>query len=325
MAAIEMAGIAVVETPVLVVGSSMVGMTLSALLAKYGVRECITVDRHASTAIHARAALFQPRSMQIYREMGLYEQMEQASHEQYDIRTGLFHAETLASILNGGKVGTFLKDINEGIENISPTSRLFLEQRMFEPLLKKHAMVNGADLKFSSEVIDFQQDEEGVTALVQNVETGKKEIVRASFMVACDGHRSFTRNKLGISTQGYGLLSWSLTIYFKGDLSKFLDGKYNGVIYINNESVRGFFRLDKTGRKGFFAVNTYGKQGTEESRYPADGVTLEKAAEMLRAGIGADIDFEITSIVPWRAVCEVAEKFVCGRILLAGDAAHTSG
>ena len=46
------------QTQVLVIGASMVGMTLTALLAKHGVRECIAVERHASTAIHPRAALF---------------------------------------------------------------------------------------------------------------------------------------------------------------------------------------------------------------------------------------------------------------------------
>ncbi len=46
------------ETKVLVIGASMVGMTLVALLAKHGVRECIAVEKHASTAIHPRAALF---------------------------------------------------------------------------------------------------------------------------------------------------------------------------------------------------------------------------------------------------------------------------
>jgi 2-polyprenyl-6-methoxyphenol hydroxylase-like FAD-dependent oxidoreductase len=45
-------------TDVLVIGASMVGMTLTALLGKYGIRECIAVEKHSTTAIHPRAALF---------------------------------------------------------------------------------------------------------------------------------------------------------------------------------------------------------------------------------------------------------------------------
>ena len=319
----EMAGIPVLEAPVLIVGGSMVGMTLSALLAKHGIRDCISVERHKSTAIHPRAALFHPRTMQIYRELGLYEQMKEESYKHYDKRAGLYKVESLAATLKGGEVGTWMKDINQWIENISPTSRLFLTQQMFEPLLRKHATEHGADLRFSTELVDFQQDDDGVTALVRNVETGEKHLVRTQYMVACDGNRSFVRKKLGIGIRGHGLLSHSLTIYFNANLSKFVEGRYNGVIYVSNDIIRGFFRLDKTGREGFLVVNTYGERGTTESRYPGEGITNEKAGEMLRAAIGTDVEFEITLLSPWRAVCDVAEQFVSGRVLLAGDAAHT--
>ena len=315
----DIAGILVVDTPVLIIGSSMVGMTLSSLLAKHGIRDCITVEKHASTAIHPRAALFHPRTMQIYRELGLYEQMKEESYKHYDEHAGLYDVETLA----GKKLGTFMKDINEGLKHTSPTSRLFLTQQMFEPLLREHATRNGASLRFSTELVDFQQDDEGVTALLQDIETGAKQLVRAKYMVACDGNRSFVRQKLGIGIKGHGLLSHSLTIYFKADLGPFVQGKYNGVIYVNNEDIRGFFRLDKTGTEGFLVVNTFGKRGTEESRFPGKDITEEKAAKILRAAIGADVDFEIILLSPWSAVCDVAEKFQDSRILLAGDAAHT--
>lgn len=323
MVSADAAGVPVVEAPVLIIGSSMVGMTLSALLAKFGIRDCITIDKHSSTAIHPRAALFHPRTMQIYRELGLYEQMKEESYKHYDQKAGLYDVDSLAATLKGGRVSTWMKDINEWIGAISPTSRLFLTQQMFEPLLRKHAVDHGAALRFSTELIDFQQDAGGVTALVRSVETGAKQLVRAKFMVACDGNRSFVRERLGIKMKGHGLLSYSLTIYFQSDLSRFVEGRYNGVIYVNNEHLRGFFRLDKKGREGFLVVNTYGKRGTEESRRPADGITNEKAAEMLRNAIGADVEFTITHLSPWRAVCDVAEKLASGRVLLAGDAAHT--
>ena len=44
---------------------------------------------------------------------------------------------------------------------------------------------------------------------------------------------------------------------------------------------------------------------------------------MLHAAVGADIDFKITLISPWRAVCDNAERYSQGRVLLVGDAATT--
>ncbi|KAF2188007.1 hypothetical protein K469DRAFT_770038 [Zopfia rhizophila CBS 207.26] len=86
-------------------------------------------------------------------------------------------------------------------------------------------------------------------------------------MVACDGNRSPGREKLGISVREHELLSQSLTIYFKADVSKYVPGKHNGVIYINNPLVRGFIRNDKTGKQWFSVANTAGEQGTEERRF----------------------------------------------------------
>lgn len=308
-------------TPVLIIGSSMVGMTLSALLAKHGVRGCITVEKHSSTAIHPRAALFHPRTMQIYRELDLFDTMVAESAKHYDQHAGIVDIESLAGKFNG----TWMKNMNEGIENLSPVVRLFLTQQMFEPLLRDSARAGGADLRFSTEMVGFSADaNDGVTARVRNTDTGKETIIRAQYMVACDGSRSGVRQALNIKMKGHGLLSHSLTIYFNMDVGKYVKGKYNGVIYVNNPTVRGFFRLDKNGREGFLVVNTAGEQGTKESRYPADDITDERAAELLRTAIGADVDFEITLIAKWQAVCDVAEDFSdrTGRVLLAGDCAH---
>ena len=98
---------------------------------------------------------------------------------------------------------------------------------------------------------------------MQSTETGEKILVRAKYMVACDGNRSPVREHLGISVKVHGLLSHSLTIYFEATVSKYIRGKYNGVIYINNELVRYFIRIDKSGKQGFLVVNTAGKQGSE--------------------------------------------------------------
>lgn len=194
---------------------------------------------------------------------------------------------------------------------------------MFEPILRRKVVEEGGDLRFSSELIDFQQDADGVTALVRNTETGAETLIRSRYMVAADGNRSTIREKLGIGLDGHGLLSHSITIYFDMDVGRYVKGRYNGVIYVNNDTVRGFFRIDKNGREGFLVINTAGERGTERSRFPADNLTDEHAQDMLRAAVGADIDFKITLVSPWRAVCDNARRYSHGRVLLVGDAAAT--
>ena len=56
----------------------------------------------------------------------------------------------------------------------------------------------------------------------------------------------------------------------------------------------------------------------------SEGITDERAAELLRAAIGEpDMAVEIVDIAPWKAIADVATSFQRGRVLIAGDAAHT--
>lgn len=87
-----------------------------------------------------------------------------------------------------------------------------------------------------------------------------------------------------------------------------IDKKYNGVIYVNNKTLRGFYRIDKDGQSGFLVVFTAGPPGSEGSRYPADGITNEKAKELLLAAIGADVECKIDLVMPWSATSENAES-----------------
>ena len=66
------------EVPVLIVGGSLVGLSTSLLLASKGVAS-LTVERHPGTAIHPRAAMFNQRTIEIYRSVGLEAEIVEAS------------------------------------------------------------------------------------------------------------------------------------------------------------------------------------------------------------------------------------------------------
>ncbi|KAL9094068.1 MAG: hypothetical protein Q9165_003738 [Trypethelium subeluteriae] len=260
--------------------------------------------------------------MQVFKELGLYDTMQKESLRYYDKHTCIITIESLA----GKVIHKWLDDVNEGIEKISATRRVFLTQQALEPLLRAKALELGADLWFSTELTDFSQDSDHVTAFVYNSQTGTRRKIRAKYMIAADGFNSGVRNKLGIPTRGPGLLSRALTIYFqitdKDALAKLPNAHYSGVIYVVNEAVRCFFRFDRDKKESFLVINAAGEQGTEESRFPADTMNTEKAKEYLRAAIGADVDFEIFQLSTWEAIADLPDRFREGRILLAGDAAH---
>jgi 2-polyprenyl-6-methoxyphenol hydroxylase-like FAD-dependent oxidoreductase len=307
------------EIPVLIVGGSLVGLTTAMLLGHHGVPS-LSVERHAGTAIHPRAGHFQLRTMEILRQVGLEDRARETSLRTYHPRGGINAVESLA----GRELAVYVADVNEGIEGFSPTHRLFLDQDALEPLLRERALELGAQLRNRVEAVGLEQDDEGVTVTLRDLDAGTESTVRSRYVVAADGNRSPTRNRLGIGMEGYGLLSRSITIYFRADCAPLLENRNQGVIYVHNPTLRGFFRLDRTGGKGFLVVNTVGADvTTQEAVSVSDGMTEERARELLVTAIGSpDLPMEILDVAHWQAEANVATRFSDGRVFLAGDAAH---
>jgi 2-polyprenyl-6-methoxyphenol hydroxylase-like FAD-dependent oxidoreductase len=307
------------NVPVLIIGGSLVGLATSMFLASHGV-PCLTVEKHRGTAIHPRAGYFQLRTMELMRSVGIEERVRMAAYELYDPNGGMNAVETLA----GREIAYYIPDINQGVDDVSPSRRLFMPQQTLEPLLKERAMELGAKFQYSSELTAFEQDADGITATVRDIDSGSERQIRAQYMVACDGNRSPVREKLGIAMQGHPAMSHTVTIYFRADCSRALAGRNLGVIYVNNKHVRGFFRLEKTGMGGFLVVFTVGDLSEPTSRNVADYITTDIAAQLVRDAIGdQDLDVKVEDVAKWRAICHAAERLQEGRIFIAGDAAHT--
>jgi 2-polyprenyl-6-methoxyphenol hydroxylase-like FAD-dependent oxidoreductase len=318
------------EIDVLVIGGSLVGLSTAMFLGIHGIR-AVAVERHASTAIHPRAGHFQLRTSEVLRSAGLEELVRRRSEEQYLPNGGINNVESLA----GREIASYFANLNAGVEEFSPTIRMFIDQDALEPILRERALQLGAQLRYRTQCTALVQDTEGVTATLLGLETDTELTMRAKYVVAADGNRSPTRDQLGIAMRGHGLLSNSVTIYFRADvdLSPLLAGRDQGVNYVTNPVLRGFFRLDRTGNRGFLVVNLVGDTARPEiiAAYPsapwanvAETIDEARALELLRAAIGVpEIPVTVEDIATWRAVADSAERYRQGRVFLAGDAAHT--
>lgn len=306
-----------IETPVLIVGGSLVGMSTALLLAHHGVR-ALMVEHHRGTAIHPRAALINQRTMEIFRTVGVEQIVMQKSGEQFDQDGAVMSVESLA----GNEIAYFIPNLNEGVRDVSPTVRVFITQKLLEPLLQSRARDLGAQLQFSTEMMSFEQDSNGVTALIKDRDSGKTSTVRARYMVAADGSRSRIREQLGIPMRGRGVFSNSATIYFRADVAPLLRGRNLSIIMVVNPTLRGFFRIEKPYQSGFLAVNTLGSLEHPETDVTKD-LTEERCRELVHAAMGTqDVAVTIEDVMPWQSVADVADRFQQGRVFLAGDAAH---
>jgi hypothetical protein len=201
---------------------------------------------------------------------------------------------------------------------------VFVNQDVLEPILHAKATELGATVRNRVEATALDQDDDGVTVTLRDLDGGGERRVRAGYVVAADGNRSPMRARLGIAMTGHGELSRSITIYFRADCAPLLQDRNQGVIYVHNPELRGFFRLDRTGGTGFLVINTVGADVTRpEAIAVSDTVTEERAHALLQTAIGRpDVAAEVLDIAHWRAEANVATRLREGRVFLAGDAAH---
>ena len=306
------------DVPVLIAGGSLVGLSAALLLGGHGVRSLV-VERHPGTAIHPRAALVNQRTIEIYRAAGLEPEITEASEREFVQNGAIVSVESLA----GRELEYYFRNINEGVETLSPSPRLFVTQIGLEPILVRRAEELGARIDWGTELVSFESDDDGVTAVVRSRDDGRERVVRAGYLVAADGSHSPVRKRLGMAQLGHGSFSNSITIYFRADVRPLIGDRNLSVIYLFGATQQGFFRFSKAGDAGFLVVNkALDRDGTLTSDL-WDDTGDEHCTELVREALGAPgLPVEIENVQRWNACAEWAERFRDGRVFLAGDAAH---
>jgi 2-polyprenyl-6-methoxyphenol hydroxylase-like FAD-dependent oxidoreductase len=306
------------DTPVLIVGGSLVGLSTAAFLGHRGVPSLV-VERHVGTAIHPRAAAVSQRTMENYRAIGLEHEIEEAAELEFVQNGAIMSVESLA----GKEIDYYFRNVNDGVEGLSPSKRIFITQIGLEPILLEHARAHGADVRYSSEVVDLEQDGDGVTATVRPRDGGDDTTVRARYVVAADGAHSPLRSSLGIGTLGHGSFSDSITIYFRANVLPLLGDRNLSVVYVFNPRLVGFFRFSIDAQAGFLVVNATVDESGNRSVAVGEDMSDDTCIAYVREALGApDLAVQIENVQRWSATAEWAESLYSGRIFLAGDSAH---
>ncbi|MEV4896270.1 FAD-dependent monooxygenase [Nonomuraea sp. NPDC055795] len=296
------------EVPVLIVGGGMSGLSAALFLSLQGV-PCLLVERHADHSPHPRLSGLFPRVMEVLRQAGLERDLR--ALDEFEGREGRFiRAETLA----GAEIASN-PDIREDADlgPYTPTPGAVLDQDQIEPLLRARAVELGADIRYHTELLEFRQDDDGVTAVVRDRGDGATTTVRAAYLLACDGDSSPIRERLGITRSGPGRLVERLGVLFRADLGAALRGRH--------------VRICLTPGHGDLHVRALNRWGYGIDFDPScdriEDFTDERCAELITAAVGLPaLKPEILHVQRWRITALIATRFREGRIFLVGDAAH---
>ena len=289
------------NTEVIIVGAGPTGLSLACQLTRYGV-DFIIVDQKDGVTPYSKALGVHARTLEIYEQIGL---------AQPAIAQGTITGKV--RMLEGGEVlgEVELSNIGEGLS--AYPYLLVFEQSRNEKLMYDWLRKNHREVQWSTELVSFSQDANGVQAIVKTA-NGEPQTIQGRYLVGCDGPRSPVRRSLGLSFEG----STFERLFYVADVT--IDWKFSHealTACIARHSVVAFFPMP--GEKRWRIVGSFPEGFDKDEK----DINYEEIEAQIRSE--AQLELDITH-VSWFSTYKVhtrhVDKFSSGRCFIAGDAAH---
>jgi 2-polyprenyl-6-methoxyphenol hydroxylase-like FAD-dependent oxidoreductase len=292
--------------PVLVVGAGPTGLMMANELARHCFRPRI-IDRSPAPATTSRALVIQPRTLEIFDDIGVVDQAI-AAGESASTLTITFAAKAVELDFAGQLTGP---------QNYTayPEPRT-LSQHDTERILTERLSQHGVEIERGQALTDLAQDGDTVTASLRG-EDGSTETVRCRWVIGCDGAHSAVRKAAGIPFAG----STYRDEFIMADAE--LDWKLpHGGLYGFPSPAGIFAAFSMPGE------NRYRIFGNFPPR--RDGPTAEYSEpshEEFQAMVDARVPFAATVVkehwvTRYRVHSRTVPRYRDGRVFLVGDAAH---
>lgn len=288
------------ETEVVIVGAGPVGLMLANLLGVYG-RRTVVLETLDELIDYPRAVGLDDEAFRLIQTVGLAEQIEPL--------TGPMHIMRLVDAR--GRV--ILHNDPQRADFGWPRKNAFNQPLVDRELWRGLERFPDVEVRFNHTVEDVEEDAEGVTVHAQvRLPDGGTEtrVLRAQYVVGCEGGRSPTRKRMGVAFDGLSPSTRWLVV----DVANDPLGTPN--VWLGADPRRAYVSIGLPQGVRRFEFRLRDDE-------PDDVVTQpEWVAEMLRDHVP---DPSTLDFIRWRVYTHhgrVASSFRSGRQLIAGDAAH---
>ena len=284
------------ELDVLVVGAGPAGLATACGLLARGARVRV-IDKASGPATTSRANFLHARGSEVLDRLGALGDLPARSVRAMSITTYLGDKPVMQIEFGDPKMRT-------------AAPPMVISQANVEAVLRDRLAQLGGRIDWETTLVDVRQDSDGVVASV-----GTGDEVRAGWLVGCDGAASAARRAAGIGFPGVKLSERFLLADVRLDWDLDRTGTTG---WIHPDGMIGAMPMPG----GLWRIIAYDPAGAAEK--PTEEQILARLRGLLPERTGRDVHVEDAV---WLSMFQVhrrlADTYRRGRLLLAGDAAHT--
>ncbi|KJK21819.1 hypothetical protein UB46_24980, partial [Burkholderiaceae bacterium 16] len=298
------------DTQVLIIGAGPVGLTLAIDLGQRGIR-CMVIERNEAPGRLPKMERCNARTMEIYRRLGIAEQIRDAGYPR-DNPMDVFIVTSLAEppLLHRPYPSVAVmqeqgRACNDGSRPLEPYQ--LISQYTLEPILKSAAeRTPNVTVCFGCELTTFTQDGDFVSASIVDAD-GSEDVIRARYLVGCDGGGSTVRKQLGIPLSGQAnILRLRQALFRCDDLYERIPMGRGRHYHVVDEQETQIVVQDDCRHFTMHSVVA------EDAEMPAK----------FQSAVGMPIEFETLYVGAWTQHLMLADSYGTGSVFLAGDSAH---
>jgi 2-polyprenyl-6-methoxyphenol hydroxylase-like FAD-dependent oxidoreductase len=299
------------DVPVLIAGGGPIGLALAGDLGRRGVATLLVEERE-NKLNPAKMLEVSVRTMEFCRQLGIVDKVHNWGFPRDWPLDSVFVTALQGYELGRVRIASLAAQAHLAV---SPERGMPCPQTWFDPILQQFARsFPHVTLRHNTRLESFVQDPDGVTATLCDRLTGRSETVRTQYLVGCDGFDSTVRNLLGIEIRGEPHIDWSMTIYLRiPDLPAQHDkGKAFRYVFVGPEGTWSFLSIVDGQDLWRLQLVDLDDERLQNADIPA----------LMRRCMGGDVAYTVEHKDLWERKRTVADRFMDGRVFLAGDAAH---
>lgn len=279
--------------PVIIVGGGPVGLFLAIGLHHFGI-ECKVLEQRTRNTAHSKSIGIHPRSLELF---DTYDLTDAFLSEGLQIKRG--HA-----FVNRRHVGSLTFESLPGPYKFILT----IPQFSTEYLLERILVQRDTDILHKGMTVEKVQQKEDEVQLHCRTNLGEEQLIRADFVIGCDGKNSQVRKSTGISFRGGAYPD----TYIMGDFTDNTPFKSDAAIFLNDNGLIESFPLPVSIRRWVIKTDEY---FTDVERTDIEARIMQR--------LGHDLSHTENFMLSSFGVQHyLADRYYNGRVILAGDSAH---